>query len=400
MKSLLGSVFNKTPVEYTSLDTKQQSGFLLGQPSYKPQLDAYQLNSTVYSVVSFLAQTTSQVNWRLYEKTRDGNEDKRREVLVHPALTVLNYPNNFTTRQDLFEASQQHIELSGESWFVLERMGSMPVGLWLARPDRMTVVKSKSEFLLGYTYRNPDGSERPLKKEDVIQIKTPNPNDPYRGLSPIASLLSSMYSDTAAEQYQLSFFRNGAMPAGIMDISENMSDEQWKRTVERWNMQHKGPSNAGKIAFIEHGNFTPVAFTQNDMQFLELRGFTEDKIREAYGVSKAMLGVVDDVNRANNEAQQASFAEYKLKPRLEKMKQALNTQFLLAFGKENNRYEFDYDDVTVEDQDKIIADRDSKVSAAVALISAGADPVETLKAFGLPEIPFKAPTGVNNEVQN
>jgi HK97 family phage portal protein len=397
MRSLLGNILtDKAPIEYTALDANQQ-GFLMGQPGYKPQLNAYELNSTLYSVVSFLAQTVAQVNWGLYEKAKV--EDKRRQVFTHPALIVLNKPNNFITRQDLFEAAQQHIELAGEAWFIIEYAANRPVGIWLARPDRMVIVKSKAEFLLGYQYRNPDGSVRPLAREEVIQLKTPDPNDPYRGLSPVVSLLSSMYSDNAAERYQLSFMNNNAMPAGIMEITENMNDEQWKRNIERWKQQHQGPSNAGKVAFVEQGKFSPVAFTQNDMQFLELRGFTEDKIREAYGVSKAMLGVVDDVNRANNEAQQASFSEYKLKPRLEKLKLALNTQLLPLFGSSTSSLEFDYDDITVEDQDKIIADRDSKVSAAVALINAGADPIQTLRAFGLPEIPFAvsapAQTGVN-----
>jgi phage portal protein BeeE len=135
------------------------------------------------------------------------------------------------------------------------------------------------------------------------------------------------------------------------------------------------------------------------MQFLELRNFTAEKIREAYGVSKSMLGIVDDVNRANNEAQEANYAKYKLKPRLERFKQALNNEFLPLFGTTTVGLEFDYDDIEIEDTSKVIADRDSRVQAAVALINAGADPVATMKAFNLPEIPFINRSD-NGQVQN
>lgn len=396
MRSLFGSVFdNKAPIPYVS-EAEAKSNLYGGKPEYRAQLSSYQANSTLFSVVSFLASTTAQVNWKLYRKAIDGNKDKRQEVLVHPALSVLNKPSQFDTRQDLVEATQQHVDLTGEGWWILERMNVMPVGLWLARPDRMTVVKSPSEFILGYKYTQPDGSERPLKKEDVIQLRMPNPLDPYRGLSPLSSLLLTIDTDAYAEWYQKNFFKNGALPGGIMNITESMNDVEWKRNIQRWEDQHKGVGNANRIAFVENGSFQDISPNHTDMQFMELRGFSEDKIREAYGVSKAMLGVVDDVNRANNEAQESNYAKYKLMPRLERIKQVLNNEFLTQFGGLGLGVEFDYDDIEIEDQDKVIADRDSKVTAAVALINAGADPKATLEAFGLPDIPWTVRSN-NNE---
>jgi HK97 family phage portal protein len=372
-----------------------------GKPEYSPLLASYESSSTLFSIVNFLASTTAQVNWRLYRKATSGAEDERVEVVSHAALSVLNKPTQFDTRQDLFEAAQQHIDLTGEAWFIIERNSQygIVIGIWLARPDRMSVVKSKDDFLLGYTYRQPDGLERPLKKEDVIQLRMPNPNDPYRGLSPVTSLLPAIDGDELAEFWQKSFFRNGAKPGGVVKLNQNMSDEQFKKLLERWEMQHRGIHNANRVAFMESGDYLELKYTQADMQFLELRNFTAEKIREAYGVSKSMLGIVDDVNRANNEAQEANYAKYKLKPRLERFKQALNNEFLPLFGTTTVGLEFDYDDIEIEDTSKVIADRDSRVQAAVALINAGADPVATMKAFNLPEIPFINRSD-NGQVQN
>jgi len=397
MKSPFGNVYelqNKTPIKYAS-EGEAQSSLYGGKPEYTVQLGTYQFNSTLFSVVNFLSSTTAQVDWKLYRKSTTGNKSDRQEVTVHPALSILYKPTNFDTRQDLFEATQQHVDLTGEGWWVIERMGSMPTGLWLARPDRMTVVKSPTEFLLGYKYTQPDGSQRPLAKEDVIQLRMPNPLDPYRGLSPLSALLLTIDTDTYADLYQKNFFKNGAVPGGIMNITENMSDQEWQKNLQRWNMQHKGVGNANRTAFVENGKYQVIAPNQVDMQFAELKGFNKDTIREAYGVSKAMLGVVDDVNRANNEAQESNYAKYKLTPRLERFKSALNNEYLPQFGGLGLGLEFDYDDIEIEDQSKIIADRDSKIAAVVALINAGADPKATLAAFNLPEIPFTSRS--NNE---
>lgn len=396
------SIFvNKTPIDFAGVNTTE--GTFNSKPEYRQQMEAYTANSTLFSVVSFLASTTSQVQWKLYRKAKSGKKEDREEVTVHPALSVLNKPTQFSTRQDLFEASQQHVELAGESYWVLERAANgWVIGVWLARPDRMTIVKSKSEFLLGYKYLNPDGSVRPLAKEDVIQLKTFDPNDPYRGISPVASLMGTIDSDSYAEHFQKNFFRNGAKPGGIIRLNEHMTDKQWKNMISRWKEQHQGVENANRIAFMENGEFLDLKYTHDEMQFLDLRNFTAEHIMQAFGLSKAMLGIVDDVNRANNEAQDASFAKYKLRPRLERFKEALNNEFLPQFKGAGNvdNLEFDYDDIDVEDTERVSAERDYNLKAVETLITLGFDPVATLKAYNFPDIPFvkqgpTEPKGVN-----
>ncbi|NIS37118.1 MAG: hypothetical protein GWN07_39840, partial [Actinobacteria bacterium] len=65
---------------------------------------------------------SAQVNWRLWRDrvdgrrvTATGEEEDRTEVIRHAALNVWNHPNPFMTRQDLVEAGQQHLDLTGEA---------------------------------------------------------------------------------------------------------------------------------------------------------------------------------------------------------------------------------------------------------------------------------------------
>ena len=110
---------------------------------------------------------------------------------------------------------------------------------------------------------------------------------------------------------------------------------------------------------------------------------------EAWRISKAMLGRVEDVNRANNEAQRAIFAERITVPRLERWKKLLNTKLLPKFGGMGEGFEFDYDDPTPGDaRDERLESR-ANVTNAVALIEVGFDPAETLEAFELPPLTWE-----------
>jgi phage portal protein BeeE len=68
------------------------------------------------------------------------------------------------------------------------------------------------------------------------------------------------------------------------------------------------------------------------MQFVELRGATADRVREAYGISKTAIGDFEDINRASRLAAKAWFAEQQTIPRLERIKAALNHELLPMFG--------------------------------------------------------------------
>ncbi|KKK62644.1 hypothetical protein LCGC14_3002290 [marine sediment metagenome] len=151
---------------------------------------------------------------------------------------------------------------------------------------------------------------------------------------------------------------------------------------------------------MEMGKFSERKISQRDMEFVNLRNFSREAMMEAWRISKAMLGHVDDVNRANNEAQRAIFAERITVPRLERWKKLLNHKLLPKFGGLGEGYEFDYDDPTPGNAGEDRADSTANVGNAVSLITTGFDPDETLAAFGLPPLTWKGPpdpaTGVGS----
>ena len=389
LRSLFGGIVaDAPPVPYVSKWRRNVFGSS-GQMSNRTregQLALYADSGTLYGVVSKLASMTSLVNWRLYKSAASGLEEDRIEVTRHAALMVLNRPNNFMTRQEIMEAGQQHLDLAGESWWVIVRSGAIPFELWPVRPDRMTPIESNTEFIAGYIYRSPDGEEVPLRREDVIMIRTPSPLDIYRGLSPLPSLDSDLSSDRAQGAWSAAFFQNNANPGGVISVDRRLGEDEWEEMTTRWSAQHRGVSNAGRVAVLEQATFQPISYTQRDMQFVESRNMTKQSVLDAYGFPKFGLGDVDDVNRASAEASMAMMAQTLNVPRLERWKGAFNNDFLPQFGPIGKGLEFDYDSPVPPDQELDNATLTSKATAVVALVQAGFDADEACDTVGLPRM--------------
>jgi HK97 family phage portal protein len=356
-------------------------------------LDSMGAVSTLFSIVSTNANAVSQVEWKLFKKTPLRSKKERTEVIAHPALVVWNKPNQYYTRQEFVESEQQHVDLTGEGWWVTytdPRMPSLgPTEIWPVRPDRMFPVKHPTEFLTGYVYVGPNGEEVPLDKGQVIQIRMPNPVDPYRGMGPVQSLLTNIYGYKAALDYNAAFFRNGGEAGGFLSFSEELDDDEWERQKRRWNSQHQGIHNAHRVAILEGGaQWIDRKYTNRDMEFVDLANFGRDTMREAFGMHKFILGQSDDVNLAQALAADTVFAKRQQIPRLERFKQALNNDFLPMFpGSE--MLEFDYCDPSPDNPDEENAERASKTSAFKTLIDAGVNPEDAALYCDLPVMRMK-----------
>lgn len=351
------------------------------------QLDAMGMVGTVFGIVDRIASSQSAVQWCLYRKALSGRPEDRTEVTNHLALDLWRKPNDAFTGEQLVEMGQQHFELTGETWIVvdIDEVFGIPLGLWPVRPDRIEPVPGETTFLAGYIYTGADGEKVPLQPHEVLPIRRPHPKDPYRGIGAIQSTMLEVQSARATAEWNRNFFRNGAMPGGVIEVPNELDDPQFQTLIMRWRESHRGVSRAHRVGVLEHGaKFTPVTYSIKDMQMTEVRGMTRDTIMEAFGISRHMLGITEDVNRANANAAEYLYAKYIDKPRASRWRSMLNNFYLPLFGSTANGLEFDFHNLVPEDQESANAERESKANAAQKLVDAGYDPVQVLETVGLP----------------
>lgn len=392
LRSLLGGIVNDSPVPLT---TKWGSGFAMGAGLFGGRGRTSELSSmgatpTLYGVIKKLSRSTAGVEWDLCKKAANPGDEP--VPLTGAAaeraapLKVWNSPNPAPHMNAVYfrQGSQQHKELCGEFWWVVVKVGGVPVELWPIRPDRMMPVPSTTRLVAGYIYTSPDGEQVPLDVDDVIVSIDPSSMDPLRGSSPIGALASDLAQNSSQARWQEAMYRNAAQPGGIIKVARKLSDSEWDSLVERWRFQHQGEQNAGRVAVLEDAEFTPLSYAQKDMQFVESKGLTRQAIFDAYGFPKFGIGDVDDVNRASAEASMVMFSETLIVPRLDDMRTVLNTRFLPMFGTAWRNYEFNYRNPVPPNAESDRADLTAKTGAFKTLLDAGVSAADAAEVCGLP----------------
>lgn len=368
-----------------------------GKANRDSQIKTYHRSGTVYSIVSLLAQSAAAPEWHLYKKqpvdgrvrytTGDHGSDQRTEVVQHAAIKLLRCPNDFNTRFEFFEGSNQHEELTGETYWVIGKDFNMPTSLWYVKPSRLEPVPSPEDYLVGWIYTGPNGEQVPLRLDEVIQERLPDPDDPFRGAGPVQAIVPNIQQQRYATEYQRNLFISGAEPNGIIEVPNSLNEREFDELVDRWRETHQGVARAGRVGILENGSkWIPNPNSNKDMEYSQLRLNNRDEIREAWRIHKAMLGVADDVNRANAQTAEEVFAAWQVIPRLNRRRNTLNYKLLPMFG--DATVEFDYEDPSPRNREEDYQELQAKAAAAAALVDAGYDPEDVLEVVGLPSMDF------------
>lgn len=375
------------------------------------QMELMGRSGIVHAIVRRRASDVAKIPWGLYRnpmgRSKLEMDDERTEVPDHQALRIWRSPNPwFTpTRRAFLQLQHTYLELCGEAITLVNTIGSgpsaIPWELWPARPDRVMPVPDPYDGLAGWEYTSPDGVVVPLRRDQVIQVKYANPLDPWRGLSPIVAAMIDIDAGIMSSEWYRNFYANSARPGGIVSTKVPMTTGQWNEWVRRWNEQHGGVENAFRVSLMD-SDTTWISAQMNmvDAQFVQLVADNREKVREALGMSKVMLGLSEDVNRATSEAARSIYAENSLEDAVDLWREALNGPLFLGrfmSGRAAGRgvappVLFDIaTDLKPADVETEAKDRDSRVGLFSALTSAGGDPTEAMELAGFDPITFTEP---------
>lgn len=392
MRSLLGGAIAtmKSPVPLSNKHLANQLP-LISDRSDAAQLDTFDESPEVFTITDRNGETFAAVDWSLY-RTRDrrgrlpGGED-RREVTSHAAIDTLESPNDFMTGHDLRYLWSLCMDLVGKCFWlpVTAGRGGFPVELWPIPPHLIKPVPDPENYLRGWAYFAPSGEIIPLGVDEVIASRRPHPKDPYGSSSPINALMVDIDANRQASKWNASFFYNSAIPGGVIEFPEGISDTDWDEFQTRWNEQHQGVANAHRVATIERGKWVSRTFTMRDMEFSQLRQDGRASLLFGFGFPKTMAGQTEEVNRATALAAKTVHADAITLPKLRRFKAMLNRQYLPRFS--GDGLVFDHDDPTPQDEEAEDAHRASVADTAAKLAELGYNPDqigEWMEAEGLP----------------
>lgn len=304
----------------------------------------------VYTCTNAIAEEVASMQLHLQQQ-QDGSWI---EVTEHIVIDLLQDVNDFNTFNGLLTETSSFLELDGNGFWYLPRgeVTNKPTEIWFLNPTKISVVKSKEKVISGYVMTTKTGEKVPLTTDEIIHFKRFNPLSRYRGMGTVQASAMAIDADTFSAQWNKNFFYNSAMPSSVLETDEELTDEQYDRLKEQWDSRFRGLDNAHKMAILQGGlKYKPAQLSQRDMDYLNQRRFSRDEILAVFRVPKTIIGITEDVNRANAEASEYVFSKRVIKPKMRFIVDHLNEFLLPMFDMSQDEWRFVFDDPVPENRD-------------------------------------------------
>lgn len=139
-------------------------------------------------------------------------------------------------------------------------------------------------------------------------------------------------------EYSSNVLKNGALPIGVIETANKLSENAVKRLRRGWESLYGGAKNAGKTVVLEEGlTYKPISLKPNDLQLVDSKKNTISEVARLFNVPESMLNA--DANKyASNEQNNLHFLQFTLAPLISALESAFDKSLLLEDEKEQGYY--------------------------------------------------------------
>ncbi len=200
------------------------------------------------------------------------------------------------------------------------------------------------------------------------------------GISPISLARDSIGVSMAQEQQAGRWISNGARPAGILTVKNQLSEPAAERLRKQWQNLREGLSNTGTTAILEDGmDWKPMQLNSVDLQFIEQRKLSVEDVSRWFGVPLWKLNVSTELKSLRLDDADQAYVNATIMPDLELWEQKFDKEFSLR----DNGMMADFDERKL-----LRASESTRVdNQRKRVMSALATPNECRAEEGLPPLP-------------
>ena len=317
---------------------------------------------------------------------------------AHPLQQLLNKGNRWSTRGDLWRATETYLNLWGSAFWALERDEAGRWELWPLRPDRVRILPDKQRYIKGYVYFGLMGPVA-YTPEEMVWLRYFNPLEEYAGLSPIAPLRLSADMGLDSLKFNRNFFKNSAQPDLIFTTEEAMSEEEVEDFYQRWDKRYKGPGNAHRPAiasFIK--DIKTLGLSHREIEFIQGLRWSLEDVSRVYGVPMPLMSDFQRATFANVNTAERLFWRNTMLPEMQFLEEQLNEKLLPLLGYPELRVEFDLESI-----EALREEENHRVEREAKLLDRGVITInEVRRQRNLPDVtwgdvPFAPPSSSNEQ---
>lgn len=338
------------------------------------------------------AISVAKTDINLYKRKIVNNSEELDLITEHPFIEVLNAVNPFSNKFELLTITELNLELTGNAyWWMPKSELRVPYMIWNIPSHWVKIVPSKEKFVEGYVVQVPNsGKLIPFDEEEIIHFRFPSPFDIFYGTGPLFAAAYGLDLNEQIKTWGINFFMNNAQPSGVLMTDGSLNSEQYQRLRDRWNEKYRGSQNSGKIAILEAGlKYQQTGSNLQDAKFDNVSRETRDEILAIFGVPASKLGLVQDVNRANADANDYTYQKETIFPRLKMIEEKINEKIIPMY---DPKLVVKFDNPVPEDNEFILKQKESNIRTGITSIDEerikeGLDPLN-LPETSVPLIPF------------
>lgn len=139
-------------------------------------------------------------------------------------------------------------------------------GLYHLPANKVTIQPDEKTYIKGYTY---DGQIE-YSSSEIINIKENSFYSIYRGISRLNPAEETMALLNRLRQFQLNFFRNGAVPGLVLTTPDVLSEKVKERMMENWTNRYRPEAGGRRPLILDGGlkvdSLSNVNFSELDFQ--------------------------------------------------------------------------------------------------------------------------------------
>lgn len=244
---------------------------------------------------------------RLPLKVYAHDDLNRPEAPTHPYAQLLAMPSSRISRFAFWLWMQSTYDIYGEAFAgKLRDEGGRPIELALLHPTAMHEVEERNGRTI-WEFDNGNVRFTGIPDEDLIHLRTYNPDSLCRGLSKLESLRSTLENEDAALRAQASFWRNGARPGVALTHPGTLSQPAADRLKLRWDQIASGADNTGKTVVLEEGMKPEILqLTAEEAQYIDGRKLNREEVVAGYDMPPPAVHILDHATYSNITEQMRS----------------------------------------------------------------------------------------------
>lgn len=201
-----------------------------------------------------------------------------------------------------------------------------------------------------------EGRTQSFAVDEVLGFHVPD-IEGRQAASDLESLRIAAITDLYAQAWNKNTFRNQRTPPGAWVAPEDIDDEEFERLEAKIDAWYGSVENANRAAIVAKGglDFKPMQSgpgAGRDQEYLRGRTFNRNEMLSVLGVPAGVLGMVEDVNRANLEGLLQIVYQMEARPLLEIVQTTLNMWRMWRKGIRGWRIQFRTPDFA-EERDEV-----------------------------------------------